>query len=192
MTNDLRHRIKQCLSADQFALQQALSRLNRQIAEGPADASHQQAVSALQARIEKSMARVQARRARMPVVTFPAELPVSEKRQAIAEALKEHQIVVVAGETGSGKTTQIPKICLELGYGVKGLIGHTQPRRLAARAVASRIADELGETLGQGVGYQVRFSDNTNEHTFIKLMTDGILLAEIQQDRYLGMNLNNL
>jgi ATP-dependent helicase HrpA len=186
MSNDLRQRIKQCLSADQFALQQALSRLNRQIAEGPADASHQQAVSALQARIEKSMARVQARQARMPVVTYPAGLPVSEKRQDIADALSEHQIVVVAGETGSGKTTQIPKICLELGYGVKGLIGHTQPRRLAARAVATRIADELGETLGQGVGYQVRFSDNTNEHTFIKLMTDGILLAEIQQDRYLN------
>ena len=186
MSNDLRNRIKQCLSADQFALQQALSRLNRQIAESPAAANHQQAVSALQARIEKSMARVQARQARMPVVTYPAELPVSEKRQAIADALRQHQIVVVAGETGSGKTTQIPKICLELGYGVKGLIGHTQPRRLAARAVASRIADELGETLGQGVGYQVRFSDNSNEHTFIKLMTDGILLAEIQQDRFLN------
>lgn len=186
MKNDLRSRIKQCLSADQFALQQALSRLNRQIADGPAGAGHQQALAALQARIVKSLARVQARRARMPLVTYPAELPVSEKRQDIADALLQHQIVVVAGETGSGKTTQIPKICLELGYGVKGLIGHTQPRRLAARAVASRIADELGETLGQGVGYQVRFSDNTSEHTFIKLMTDGILLAEIQQDRYLN------
>lgn len=186
MSKDLRSRIKQCLSADQFALQQALTRLNRQIADGLADAGHQQAVTALQARIEKSMARVQSRRARIPVINYPPELPVSEKRQDIADALKQHQIVVVAGETGSGKTTQIPKICLELGYGVKGLIGHTQPRRLAARAVASRIADELGETLGQGVGYQVRFSDNTNEHTFIKLMTDGILLAEIQQDRFLN------
>ena len=186
MSKDLRNRIKQCLSADQFVLQQALSRLNRQIAESPAGASHQDAVSALEARIEKSIARVRSRQAKMPVVTYPPELPVSEKRQDIADALRQHQIVVVAGETGSGKTTQIPKICLELGYGVKGLIGHTQPRRLAARAVASRIADELGENLGQGVGYQVRFSDNTNEHTFIKLMTDGILLAEIQQDRYLN------
>ncbi len=186
MSKDLRSRIRQCLSADQFALQQALSRLNRQIADGPADAGHQQAVTALQARIDKSIARVQSRRARIPHINYPPELPVSEKRQDIADALKQHQIVVVAGETGSGKTTQIPKICLELGYGVKGLIGHTQPRRLAARAVASRIADELGETLGQGVGYQVRFSDNTTENTFIKLMTDGILLAEIQQDRYLN------
>lgn len=186
MSSDFRSLIKQCLSADQFALRQALSRLSRRIVEGPADAGHQQGVAALQARMEKSMARVQARRDRIPLIKYPPELPVSEKRRDIADALKQHQIVVVAGETGSGKTTQIPKICLELGYGVKGLIGHTQPRRLAARAVASRIADELGETLGQGVGYQVRFSDNTSEHTFIKLMTDGILLAEIQQDRYLN------
>ncbi|WP_339858126.1 ATP-dependent RNA helicase HrpA [Pseudohongiella acticola] len=186
MNKDLRTRIKQCLSADQFSLQQALSRLNRRAAEGRVDAGYQQALATLQARIEKSMASVQSRLAKIPVINYPAELPVSEKRQDIADALERHQIVVVAGETGSGKTTQIPKICLELGYGVKGLIGHTQPRRLAARAVASRIAEELGETLGQGVGYQVRFSDNTTEHTFIKLMTDGILLAEIQQDRFLN------
>ncbi|MEX2333820.1 MAG: helicase-related protein, partial [Pseudohongiella sp.] len=152
----------------------------------PADSGTANALAALQARIDKSIARVQARKAAIPVVRYPPELPVSEKRQDIADALRQHQIIVVAGETGSGKTTQIPKICLELGYGVQGLIGHTQPRRLAARAVASRIADELGETLGQGVGYQVRFSDNTNDNTFIKLMTDGILLAEIQQDRYLN------
>ena len=186
MGKELRNQINQCLSADQFALRQALSRLTGRTAGSGPGAGQQQALATLQARIEKSIARVQARKARIPIIKYPAQLPVSEKRQDIADALRQHQIVVVAGETGSGKTTQIPKICLELGYGVKGLIGHTQPRRLAARAVASRIAEELGETPGQGVGYQVRFSDNTNENTFIKLMTDGILLAEIQQDRYLN------
>ena len=118
-------------------------------------------------------------------ITYPPQLPVSEKRVEIANAIQHNQVVVIAGETGSGKTTQIPKICLELGYGIDGLIGHTQPRRLAARAVASRIAEELNLPLGQGVGYQVRFSDKTSASTHIKLMTDGILLAEIQQDRLL-------
>jgi ATP-dependent helicase HrpA len=119
------------------------------------------------------------------VIQFPEQLPVSEKRAEIARAIQDNQVVVIAGETGSGKTTQIPKICLSLGYGENALIGHTQPRRLAARSVASRIAEELHTQLGQGVGYQVRFSDNTGPHTRIKLMTDGILLAEIQQDRML-------
>src|SRR5690606_3400701 len=115
----------------------------------------------------------------------PEQLPVTQRRSDIAAALQKHQVIVVAGETGSGKTTQIPKICLELGYGIKGLIGHTQPRRLAARAVATRIAQELQVPLGAQVGYQVRFSDNTVPGTLVKLMTDGILLAEIQHDRLL-------
>src|SRR5690554_4549648 len=119
------------------------------------------------------------------MIHFPPELPVSEKRQEIADALRQHQIIVVAGETGSGKTTQLPKICLEMGLAEKGLIGHTQPRRLAARAVATRIAEELGATLGGLVGYQVRFNAHTGPETAIKLMTDGILLVEIQQDRLL-------
>ena len=105
-------------------------------------------------------------------ITYPPQLPVSEKRVEIANAIQHNQVVVIAGETGSGKTTQIPKICLELGYGIDGLIGHTQPRRLAARAVASRIAEELNVPLGQGVGYQVRFSDKTSASTHIKLMTE--------------------
>jgi len=120
----------------------------------------------------------------MPI-DYPESLPVSARREEIARALKNHQVVVVAGETGSGKTTQIPKICLESGYGRKGLIGHTQPRRLAARSVAARIAEELKEPLGRGVGYQVRFNDHTGPDTCIKLMTDGILLNEIQRDREL-------
>jgi len=118
-------------------------------------------------------------------IEYPESLPVSARREDIARALQSHQVIVVAGETGSGKTTQIPKICLELGYGRKGLVGHTQPRRLAARSVAARIAEELHEPLGRGVGYQVRFSDRTGPSTCIKLMTDGILLNEIQRDRML-------
>ena len=120
-----------------------------------------------------------------PKIRFPEALPVSARREEIAAAIREHQVVVVAGETGSGKTTQLPKICLELGRGVEGMIGHTQPRRIAARSVAERIADELGEELGGTVGYQVRFTDRVGRDTRVKLMTDGILLAELQHDRQL-------
>lgn len=112
-------------------------------------------------------------------------MPVSQKKQDILEAIRDHQVVIVAGETGSGKTTQLPKICMELGRGIKGLIGHTQPRRLAARTVANRIAEELKTEPGGCIGYKVRFSDHVSDNTMVKLMTDGILLAEIQQDRLL-------
>ncbi|MGP4109327.1 ATP-dependent RNA helicase HrpA [Streptomyces sp. 4N509B] len=125
------------------------------------------------------------RQAAVPAISYPAELPVSQRKDVIMEAIRDHQVVIVAGETGSGKTTQIPKICLELGRGVKGLIGHTQPRRIAARTVAQRVADELRTPLGEAVGYQVRFTDQASENTLVKLMTDGILLAEIQHDREL-------
>src|ERR1700738_1118367 len=126
-----------------------------------------------------------ARRAAMPPITYPAELPVSQRRDEIARAIRDHQVVIIAGETGSGKTTQIPKICLELGRGVTGQIGHTQPRRLAARTVAARIAEELGTALGETVGYQVRFTDVSARDTLVKLMTDGILLTELARDRQL-------
>jgi ATP-dependent helicase HrpA len=119
-------------------------------------------------------------------VTYPEQLPVSQKKDDIKQAIANNQVVIIAGETGSGKTTQIPKMCLELGRGVDGYIGHTQPRRLAARSVANRIAEEMQCELGQQVGFKIRFSDQVSDNSYIKLMTDGILLAEIQQDRYLN------
>src|SRR5690349_17088566 len=118
-------------------------------------------------------------------VAYPPELPVSQRKDEIAAAIRDHQVVVVAGETGSGKTTQLPKICLELGRGVHAQIGHTQPRRIAARTVAERIAEELGTELGTAVGYKVRFTDKSSDGTQVKVMTDGILLAEMQRDRQL-------
>jgi ATP-dependent helicase HrpA len=126
-----------------------------------------------------------ARAASVPPLNYPEELPVSAARQQIREAIEANQVVIVCGETGSGKTTQLPKICLEAGRGIAGVIGHTQPRRMAARAVAARIAEELGTPLGQLVGYKVRFQDRTRREGLIKLMTDGILLAETQHDRHL-------
>ncbi|WP_190219429.1 ATP-dependent RNA helicase HrpA [Streptomyces griseosporeus] len=140
----------------------------------------------IEAEIAKGEERMSARRGRVPAVSYPEQLPVSQRKDAIAEAIRDHQVVIVAGETGSGKTTQIPKICLELGRGVRGMIGHTQPRRIAARTVAERVAEELRTPLGEAVGWKVRFTDQVDpEATFIKLMTDGILLAEIQTDREL-------
>ncbi|EGR4424139.1 ATP-dependent RNA helicase HrpA [Vibrio cholerae] len=136
--------------------------------------------------IAQSMMVVEQRKQQMPKIEYPALLPVSQKRDDIAKAIAHHQVVIVAGETGSGKTTQLPKICAELGRGKYGLIGHTQPRRLAARSVANRIAEEMETELGGFVGYKVRFTDQISDQTQIKLMTDGILLAEIQNDRFLN------
>lgn len=142
-------------------------------------------LGAVEAEIAAAELRVDARRAAVPQIRYPEQLPVTQRRDDIAAAIAAHQVVIVAGETGSGKTTQIPKICLELGRGIRGTIGHTQPRRLAARTVAERIAEELGTELGDIVGYTVRFTDHASDRTLIKLMTDGILLAEIQRDRLL-------
>jgi ATP-dependent helicase HrpA len=140
--------------------------------------------AALQRDVAAAEERLARRQAAVPVrIDYPETLPVSERRDDIAAAIRDSQVVVIAGETGSGKTTQIPKICLELGRGVRGLIGHTQPRRLAARAVAERIAEELEVPLGSTVGYTVRFHDQVGEDTLVKLMTDGVLLAEITRDR---------
>ncbi|AZK95038.1 MULTISPECIES: ATP-dependent RNA helicase HrpA [Streptomyces] len=148
--------------------------------------ARQAVLDEIAAEAEKAAARTAARRGRVPEVTYPEQLPVSRKRDEILEAIRDHQVVIVAGETGSGKTTQIPKICLELGRGVRGMIGHTQPRRIAARTVAERVAEELRTPLGEAVGWKVRFTDQVNQDaTFVKLMTDGILLAEIQTDREL-------
>jgi len=136
----------------------------------------------VQRAVEASHARYRQRLDARPVPDYPEQLPVSARRAAIAAAIEEHQVVVVAGETGSGKTTQLPKICLDLGRGVAGVIGHTQPRRLAARAVAGRIAEELRTQVGEAVGYKVRFTDRATPRSHIKLMTDGILLAEVRSD----------
>jgi ATP-dependent helicase HrpA len=142
-------------------------------------------LSEIAAAMDDSELKVAARREALPEISYPEQLPVSQKKDDILEAIRDNQVVIVAGETGSGKTTQIPKICMELGRGVHGVIGHTQPRRIAARTVAERVADELGTELGEAVGWKVRFTDQVKDHTLVKLMTDGILLAEIQQDREL-------
>ncbi|MCX5211542.1 ATP-dependent RNA helicase HrpA [Kitasatospora sp. NBC_00240] len=147
--------------------------------------ARQKAATEIAAEIDRAELRVEQRRAAVPEITYPAELPVSQKKDDILAAIRDHQVVIVAGETGSGKTTQIPKICLELGRGVKGLIAHTQPRRIAARTVAERVAEELRTPLGEAVGWKVRFTDQVGPDTLVKLMTDGILLAEIQTDREL-------
>src|SRR3954469_4672791 len=129
---------------------------------------------------------LEARRALRPRPEFPPELPISAKRDEIAAAIAAHPVVIVCGETGSGKTTQLPKICLDAGRGIAGMIGHTQPRRIAARATAARIAQELKTELGGAVGYKIRFTDKVGPRTYVKLMTDGILLAETQSDRTLA------
>ncbi|MGX9886592.1 ATP-dependent RNA helicase HrpA [Streptomyces sp. NPDC002276] len=164
-------------------------RLGRRL-EGARRIRKPEARAAVLAEIEAEVARgeerMAERRRRIPAISYPEQLPVSQKKADIAAAIRDHQVVIVAGETGSGKTTQIPKICLELGRGVRGMIGHTQPRRIAARTVAERVAEEMDTPLGEAVGWKVRFTDQVNqESTFIKLMTDGILLAEIQTDREL-------
>jgi ATP-dependent helicase HrpA len=135
--------------------------------------------------VDAAESRVARRRSSVPAVRYPEELPIVQRRDEIAEAIRDHQVVIVAGETGSGKTTQLPKLCLELGRGVRGAIGHTQPRRLAARTVSQRVADELDTPLGGVVGFKVRFGDHASDDTLVKVMTDGILLTEIQRDRML-------
>lgn len=149
--------------------------------------AQQAVVAEIQQQIEQARLRVEQRKSAVqnPIV-FPESLPVSQRKVEIQKLLSEHQVIVVAGETGSGKTTQLPKMCLELGFGNLGMIGHTQPRRIAARSVATRIAEELETELGGLVGYKVRFNDQISDDTQIKLMTDGILLAEIQNDRFLN------
>ncbi|MGC7589388.1 ATP-dependent RNA helicase HrpA [Bisgaard Taxon 46] len=147
----------------------------------------QQAVAAeIQLQIQLAKARLEQRKSAIKNIEFPENLPVSQRKDEIQKLISQHQVVVIAGETGSGKTTQLPKMCLELGLGTKGLIGHTQPRRIAARSVATRIAEELKTELGDVVGYKVRFTDQISENTMVKLMTDGILLAEIQNNRFLN------
>jgi ATP-dependent helicase HrpA len=181
ITPELRSRIAELLPRDERRLQRRLEGTRKIRDEAARDAVLQEIV----AEAEQARLRLDARLASVPTVTYPQSLPVSQRKDDILAAIRDHQVVVVAGETGSGKTTQIPKICLELGRGVRGQIGHTQPRRIAARTVAERIAEELGRPLGSTVGYKVRFTDQVGDDTLIKVMTDGILLAELQNDRNL-------
>ena len=173
--NEFSDLLDACMCADRGPLVQALRRLR---GAAPDDA--------LRARIERSAAKRAQRFAARPRPAFPDELPVNQKRDDIAHAIAANQVVIVCGETGSGKTTQLPKICIELGRGAAGLIGHTQPRRIAARATATRIAQELNSPLGEAVGYKIRFTDRVSESSYVKLMTDGILLAETQGDPLLS------
>ena len=172
---DIEARLDACMLADAARLRRRYERLSR--------GAHAGRWRALWAAIEASAGRRAARAASVPKVEIPAELPIAEQAQTIARALAEHPVTLVVGATGSGKSTQLPKICLAAGRGTAATIGHTQPRRIAARSVAARIATELGTGLGELVGYQVRFRRHTAPDTRIKLMTDGILLAEIQSDR---------
>ncbi|MEJ4125082.1 ATP-dependent RNA helicase HrpA [Corynebacterium marquesiae] len=144
------------------------------------------ALQEIGAEIHAAAERVALTDAAVPTISYPDALPVTARKDDIAEAIRDNQVVIIAGETGSGKTTQIPKICLELGRGRRGFIGHTQPRRIAARTVAERIAAELDQKIGESVGYAIRFDDRVSETTAVKLMTDGILLAEMQRDRFLN------
>lgn len=197
--HDLRSKLNDCLIKDRHRFRQQLNRLlpkkpvKRDDAES-SDATKDPVQEKLQAqsklrmlaeKINESVAHAEMRRAALPALNWP-DLPVVERLEDLKKAISEHQVVVVAGETGSGKTTQLPKICLSLGRGVHGMIGHTQPRRLAARAVANRIAEECQSELGDLVGYRIRFNDQVSSRTLVKLMTDGMLLAEIQQDPYLN------
>ena len=148
--------------------------------------AHGEALERLTEHIERSVARCEQRRSSIPELDCPANLPISALKTEIVDAIQSEQILILCGETGSGKTTQLPKMCLEAGRGIYGLIGHTQPRRLAARAVAERIATEMGCGLGELVGLQTRFQQRVADENLVKVMTDGILLAEIQRDRYLN------
>ncbi len=174
--------LSDCPTRDRAAFARRLRDLRRRGRDGK---PMNQGLEQLATEMDAAATRLRERRAALPVPIFDDSLPINARRAAIAAAIREHQVIILCGETGSGKTTQLPKICLSLGLGAAGLIGHTQPRRIAARSVAARIAAELGTTVGGQVGYKVRFSDRTGPDALIKLMTDGILLAETQSDRQL-------
>ncbi len=178
----LKAALKECMIKDRFRLSKRIQGASKIKKEESRNAAYDD----IALDIAKSMMTVQHRNSYQSKIEYPEILPVSQKKEDIARAIADNQVVIVAGETGSGKTTQLPKICAELGRGKYGLIGHTQPRRLAARSVANRIAEEMETKLGEFVGYKVRFNDQISDNTQIKLMTDGILLAEIQHDRFLN------
>ena len=176
---ELSKQVGSCMQRDKFRLKQQIRRLSE--SESPNPKKHKEVAE----RIQKSLTLVQRRKTLSPQVKLDEELPIFDRRDEIAETIKNNQVVVISGETGSGKSTQLPLVALQLGIGSSGYIGHTQPRRIAARSVANRISSQMGSPLGQQVGFKIRFDDKTGDETFIKLMTDGILLAETQSDRFL-------
>jgi len=180
--------LQSCMLADRHALRRKLRDATdlQKLADEKSLSKAQRLINEVVQKVHLSQKKYQQRLEKLPKPEYPPELPVSSKRDEISAAISKNQVVIVCGETGSGKTTQLPKICLELGRGVSGLIGHTQPRRIAARSVASRIAQELKSPLGEVVGYKVRFNDKLSESSYVKLMTDGILLAETQGDKFLN------
>jgi ATP-dependent helicase HrpA len=182
---ELLHRLDDAMIADRAGLRAKIRQLQRVARHHDHPDAPMREVREIEQAIDRSRARVESRRRSLPRANYPSDLPVAARRDEIMAAIRDHQVVVVCGATGSGKTTQLPKMCLDLGLGVRGMIGHTQPRRIAARAVAQRVAHELGQTVGQGVGFKVRFTDQVSDRSFVKLMTDGILLAETQGDRSL-------
>ena len=171
-------RLPEAMAVDALRLARRIDAVRRR--------NDQAAWASIAAELERSIAKRAARAAGKPPIVLPPDLPVAQRADEIAAAIRAHPVVIVCGETGSGKTTQLPKICLLAGRGERGLIGHTQPRRIAARAVATRIAQELHTPLGAAVGFKVRFTDQTRPDAYVKLMTDGILLAETQRDRMLA------
>ncbi len=179
--SDLRARLTGVMLHDEHALRRRIGGA-RKIASPERQRS---VLATIERELSKAEARLARRAATHPTITYPAELPISARRDDLLATIGAHPVVIVSGETGSGKSTQLPKLCLELGRGVRGLIGHTQPRRIAARSIAERVASELDTTVGDLVGYAVRFTDRVGDDTFVKLMTDGILLAEISRDRLL-------
>ena len=179
----LKHTINQCATKDKYHF---LARLRKIQQKNREHTDLDRKLDKLEQDIATATDRLESKRHHLPLPEFPDDLPICQCLEDIKHTIANHQVVVIAGETGSGKTTQIPKICLSIGRGVSGVIGHTQPRRIAARSIAARIAQELKTEVGQLVGYKIRFSDRVSEKSYIKLMTDGILLAEIQNDRYLN------
>src|SRR3954462_8341798 len=168
--DDIETRIAAAMQTDRFRLRNLLRAVRRDEEQGrPPD----EKLERLLKQLDESTARREKRQSLVPRLEYDESLPVVSRREEIAAAIRDHQVVVVCGETGSGKSTQLPKICLELGRGVAGVIGHTQPRRIAARSVAARIAEELGTPLGQLVGYKLRFQDHSRPEGLIKVMTDG-------------------
>lgn len=180
----LNQKLNQCMLSDVYPFRRRLQKISK--LKHDDKAAYKQAMAQLADVIEQSIATARARKDNLPAINYPDILPIVQKRDEIKQAILNNQVTIICGETGSGKTTQLPKICLDIGLGIRGKIGHTQPRRLAARAVSQRIAEELDTELGNEVGFKVRFSDRSNDKSYIKLMTDGILLAECNRDPFLN------